>query len=100
MRVTGFPSIVTQMNPPPKQISPPLPGTCTGITATTLLLAGSIRETLPSDWLSTHSEPAPSVEKRGPSATVIIAVVFLVAGSSRYTFPSPELIAHTDPKAS
>jgi len=56
MRVTGFPSIVTQINPPPKQISPPLAGNMHGITATTLLLAGSMRETLPSGLAQHHSD--------------------------------------------
>ena len=48
MRESGNSNAVTHTEPSPTAMSPPPPGTPTSIVATTLLVFGSMRETLPS----------------------------------------------------
>ena len=48
MRDSGYSNAVTHTDPSPTAMSPPGPGTPTSIVATTLLVAGSMRETIPS----------------------------------------------------
>src|SRR5947207_15848114 len=79
-------------------MSPPAPGTLAWITTFTVFVAGSIRETLPSDWLKTHSDPSPTAVNRGVAATSILAMTLPRLGSTRYTLLSPELVTHTEPK--
>src|SRR5215831_7823975 len=98
MRVTGVPFIVTQIKPPPEQISPPAPGTLAAMTAVTLFVHGLMRATLPSDWLKTQTAPAPTVAKRGEAATGTCATTLPLPGSTRYTLPSPELTTQIEPK--
>src|SRR5436305_11882522 len=79
-------------------MSPPAPGTLAWTTAFTVFVAGSIRETLPSDWLKTHSEPRPMAVNRGLAATSILAMTLPRLGPTRYTLLSPELVTHTELK--
>ena len=45
----------------------------TRMVATTLFVAGSIRETVPSPELATHTDPAPTATCSGTAPTVIVA---------------------------
>src|SRR6185295_19957467 len=71
IRDNGYSNAVTQTDPSPTAMSPPGPGTPTSIVATTLLVAGSILETLPSPWLSVQTAPPPAAMKRGVLPTAI-----------------------------
>src|SRR5262249_49392036 len=94
----------TQTPPSPAAMSPPKPGTPASMVATTLLVCGSIRETLPSVWFSTHTPPSPTARKRGWTRTGMVATTVLVFGSIRWTEPfsfesaSPVFVTQTDPK--
>ena len=78
MRDSGNSNDVTHTDPSPTAISPPPPGTPTSIVATTLLVFGSMRDTLPSPWLSVHTAPAPTAMKRGALPTGIVSTTRLV----------------------
>src|SRR5262245_37874982 len=62
--VSGLPRLVTQTAPEPMAMSPPAPGISNSIVATTRLAPTSIRETVPSSWLSTQTEPKPTARNR------------------------------------
>src|SRR5579864_6828165 len=97
MREIGNSYDVTQIEPSPAAISPPLPGTPTSIVAVTLLVFGSIRDTLPSPWQSTQTEPSPVVKNRGFALTSIRAITKLVSGSTRSNLFSSVQVTHSAP---
>lgn len=51
--------------------------------ADTLLLAGSIRDTLPSPWFKVQIAPRPAAKNRGLGPTGIFATTFSVLASTR-----------------
>src|SRR6185295_579037 len=101
MRDRGNSNEVTQTDPSPTAISPPPPGTPTSIVATTLLVFGSMRDTLPSPWFSVHTAPPPAAMKRGDLPTGIVSTTRLVRGSTRATVLCSVLVTQTasSPKA-
>src|SRR4029453_13268613 len=102
MRESGYSNAVTHTDPSPTAMSPPGPGTPTSMVATTLFVFGSIRETLPSPWLSVHTAPPPAAMNRGDLPTGIVSTTRLVRGSTRATLLCSVLVTHTasSPKAS
>src|SRR5439155_12531559 len=76
----------------------PWPGTSTSIVATTWLVVGSIRDTVPSPWFRTQSAPSPAARNRGDGPTRTLASTLLVAGSIRETTDWVVLLAQTAPK--
>src|SRR3954468_21399115 len=85
MRESGYSNAVTQTDPSPTAMSPPPPGTPTSIVATTVLVAGSIRDTLPSPWFSVPTPPLPAAMNRGALPTAIVSTTRLVCGSTLVT---------------
>ena len=74
-------------------MSPPPPGTPTSIVAVTLFVFVSMRDTLPSPWLSVHTLPAPAATKRGDLPTGIVSTIRFVCGSTRVTTLLSVLVA-------
>src|SRR6185295_18691013 len=97
IRVIGNLKSVTQTEPSPAAISPPGPTRPALIVATTLLVFGSMREIVPSPWLSVHTPPSPTVRNRGPLPTGIVSTARLVAGSMRVTRFFSVLVTHSAP---
>src|SRR3954469_526814 len=97
IRDSGYSKDVTHTEPSPTAISPPGPGTPTSIVAATLLVLGSMRETLPSPWFSTQIAAGPAAIKRGDLPTVMVSATRLVFGSTRATVPCSVLVTHTAP---
>src|SRR5438045_1205188 len=95
---TGVPGIVTQTTPSPAAIQPPSPGTPAWIVATTVFVAGSMCDTLPSLWLSTQTPPSPAARNRGVECTMIVAVTVPPAGSTRSTVSEAAVVTQTAPK--
>src|SRR5262252_2925840 len=78
MRESGYSNAVTHTEPSPTAISPPGPGTPTSMVATTLLVDGSIRETLPSPWFNVQTAPPPDAMNRGVLPTSIVLTIRFV----------------------
>src|SRR6202166_5408697 len=79
----GIWNTVAQTKPSPNAISPPVPGIPTGIAATNLLVFVSTREIVLSPWLSVHTQPAPTVRKRGCGPTGTEAATLFDCTSTR-----------------
>ena len=86
-RVMGKSKTVAQTASPPKAISPPSPGIPAAIRAVRLPVAASTRAIVPSPWLSTQIDPAPTVRNRGMGPTGVWPTTELVAGSTRTSVP-------------
>jgi hypothetical protein len=72
----------------------PLP---TGIVCTTVLVTGSIRETVLSRLLATQTAPFPVVIPLGLLPTLIVWATILFRGSIRDTVSSSALVTQTAP---
>jgi hypothetical protein len=85
---SGIWNTVAHTCPSPNAISPPLPGTPTVMLAISLALLASTRETVPSPWFSVHTEPTPTVRKRGcgPTSMVSLILGLPVCGKARFAF--------------
>ena len=88
-------SSVTHTRPSATVIACGLPPT--GIVATTLLVSGSMRVTVPSPLLATQTEPAPTATPLGERPTGIVSVTEREPGSIRVTLLSSESATHTPP---
>src|SRR3954468_5725136 len=95
MRDSGYSNAVTHTEPSPTAMSPPPPGTPTSIAAAPLLVAGSIRDTLPSPWFSVHTAPPPAAMNRGVLPTAIVSTTRLVCGSTLVTVPRSVLVTQS-----
>src|SRR4051794_25205008 len=101
MRVIGYSNEVAHTEPSPAEISPPPPGMPASMVATTLLVLMSTRVIEPSPWLSVHTEPSPTVRKRGFGPTAIVSSMTLVWALTRVSTFFSALVTHTalPPKA-
>jgi len=59
--------------------------------------SGSIRDTVLSAVLATHTAPSPTATPVGPRPTGMVATTRLVCGSIRETVPSPKLVTQIAP---
>src|SRR5206468_9627406 len=57
-------------------------------------VAGSIRSTVPSPWLATHTPPLPAAMATGRLPTWIVSTALLTTVLTRDTVPSPLLVTH------
>src|SRR5689334_5475938 len=97
IRDSGKSNDVTHTDPSPTAMSPPGPGTPTSIVAETLSVPGSMRDTVPSPWLSVHTAPAPTAMNRGALPTLIVSTTRLVCGSTRDTESWSVLVTESAP---
>src|ERR1700743_322487 len=65
--------------------------------ATTRLVLGSTRETVPSPWFRVQTEPRPTARKRGFGPTLMVVVTRLVLGSTRVKVLPAVLVTQTAP---
>ena len=68
------------------------------IVFTTVLVPGSIRDTVPSAAFATQTEPAPTATATGSSPTEICPMAEYVLWSILVTLPSPLLVTQAAPK--
>src|SRR5436190_855416 len=100
IRDSGKSNDVTQTEPSPTAMSPPPPGTPTSMVATTLLVFGSIRATVPFVSITIQTLPAPVAidPSELPIGVAIVAVTAWVVKSTRAIVLAPQLGTQRLPK--
>ena len=76
---------VAHIIPPPKLMSPPLPGILKAVVLVACFALVSIRVTDPSPWLSVQTAPTPAVRNRGPGPVGTVARIVPVEASTLVT---------------